>query len=55
MSMSERQANYTASTPAKIEYVDDKPNVREWLMQLRRDLLRKVKQIDELLLTLPDK
>ncbi len=51
--MTEQRATYTASTPAKIEYRDDKPDVREWLINLRRDLLRKVKQIDELLQTLP--
>lgn len=53
--MSQQQAPYTTSAdlPVKIEYINDAPDVREWLMNLRRDLLRKVKQIDELLLTLP--
>jgi hypothetical protein len=42
----------TSPSQVKIEYTDDAPNMRQWLMDLRRDLLRKVRQIDELLQTL---
>lgn len=55
--MSEHQTQYTVTpsvdVPFKIEYTNDAPDMREWLRNLRRDLLRKVKQIDELLITLP--
>ncbi len=56
--MSETQVPYTATSsvdvPFRIECTGAKPpDMREWLQNLRRDLLRKVKQIDDLLLTLP--
>ncbi len=54
--MSEQQQSYTTITttqPLKVEYIDDKPDMRQWLMDLRRDLLRKVKQIDEMLMSMP--
>lgn len=55
--MSQQQAPYTVTPsvdiPFKIEYTDDRPDVREWLINLRRDLLRKVKQLDELIAQLP--
>ena len=38
-----------AHVPLKIDYVNDAPDVREYLVNLRRDLLRKVKQLDELI------
>lgn len=49
--MSEKQEPYiTASIAAiKITYTDDEPDVEEYLIDLRRDLLRKVKQLDELI------
>ena len=43
----------SVDVPFKIEYTSDAPNVREWLINLRRDLLRKVKQLDELIAQLP--
>ena len=55
--MSEQRAAYTvtasANLPIKIEYTNDKPDLRSWLTCLRRDLLHKVKQIDELLAAMP--
>lgn len=39
--------------PIKVTYTDDSPDVRQWLQDLRRDLLRKVRQIDELISRLP--
>lgn len=58
--MSEQRAEYhplsshtamthSADRPVSVTYVDDAPDMRQWLMDLRRDLLRKVKQIDEML------
>ncbi len=37
----------------KITYIDDVPDVRDYLINLRRDLLRKVKQLDELIARMP--
>lgn len=56
--MNEQRVPYfTHSAPAeiqiKIEYTNDAPDVRQWLIDLKRDLLRKVRNIDELLATLP--
>jgi hypothetical protein len=53
--MSEKQEPYiTASiTAIKITYTDDVPDVRDYLIDLRRDLLRKVKQLDELIARIP--
>ncbi len=41
--------SHNAQRPVSVTYVDDAPDTRQWLMDLRRDLLRKVKQIDEIL------
>jgi hypothetical protein len=55
--MSEQHAGYTVTpsvnVPFKIEYTNDAPDVREYLINLRRDLLRKVKDLDELIAQLP--
>jgi hypothetical protein len=55
--MREQRAPYTATpsvnVPFKIEYANDAPDVREYLINLRRDLLRKVKDLDELIARLP--
>ena len=53
--MSEQRAAYTTSTApgVKVTYINDKPDVREYLINLRRDLLHKVKQLDELIARLP--
>lgn len=53
--MSEIQSPYiTASVqPLKVTYTDDLPDVREYLMNLRRDLLRKVRDLDELIARMP--
>ena len=53
--MSETQEPYiTASiTQIKITYTDDVPDVRDYLINLRRDLLRKVRQLDELIARMP--
>ena len=42
----------TARVPIRVVYPDQSDAMRQWLMDLRRDLLRKVKQIDEFILTL---
>ena len=41
------------SVPVQVTYVDDVPDVRQWLIGLRRDLVRKIKQLDELIARLP--
>lgn len=53
--MSEARPPYVTTTAqiGRVSYVDDKPDIREYLINLRRDLLRKVKDIDELLSRLP--
>lgn len=54
--MSQSQVSYITSSRqgvVKVEYVDDVPDVREYLMNLRRDLLRKVRDIEELLARMP--
>jgi hypothetical protein len=50
--MSEQHTPYitpSALIPFGVTYTDDKPDVLEYLINLRRDLLRKVKQLDELI------
>lgn len=58
--MSDRPEAYavskTFSTTVRVgnvTYVNDVPDVREWLLNLRRNLTRQLKDIDELLATLP--
>lgn len=56
--MSEQRIPYiTPSIPMpdaiKVTYTDDAPDVRQYLQDLRRDLLRKVRQLDELIARLP--
>ena len=41
------------SAPVQVTYVDDTPDVRQWLIDLRRDLLDKMKQLNELIARLP--
>ena len=38
---------------SSVEYRDDKPDLREWLNNLKRNLMRQVMEIDELLLNIP--
>jgi hypothetical protein len=49
--MSEQRTPYTttANYPVTITCIDDAPDVREYLINLRRDLLRKVRDLDELI------
>jgi hypothetical protein len=50
--MNESRADYitaTANAPVKVTYTDDAPDVRDYLVNLRRDLLRKVRDLDELI------
>lgn len=58
--MSDRPEAYavskTFSTTVRVgnvTYVNNVPDVREWLLNLRRNLARQLKDIDELLATLP--
>jgi hypothetical protein len=48
--MNESRADTITERPIN-EYL--RPDLREWLINLKRDLLRKVKQIDELIANLP--
>ena len=63
--MSERQEPYlyrTSTQPIgkvliereelKVTYTNGVPDVREYLVGLRRDLLRKIKQLDEMIASL---
>lgn len=53
--MTEPHTPYTTPTRpiSGVTYIDDVPDVREYLMNLRRDLLRKVRDLDELLARMP--
>jgi hypothetical protein len=52
--MIQRNGNISSrATAIKITYTDDVPDVRDYLIDLRRDLLRKVKQLDELIARIP--
>lgn len=56
--MTQQQATYTTPTRpiSGVTYTNDAPDVREYLMNLRRDLLRKVRDLDELIARMsPDK
>jgi hypothetical protein len=53
--MSEQRTPYVTPTRpiSGVCYVDDVPDVREYLINLRRDLLRKVRDLDELIARMP--
>lgn len=40
---------YHVEPALKVEGSDDQPDLRQWLLDLKRDLTRKIAQIDELL------
>ena len=52
--MTDQRITYTARIEQiKVTYTNDAPDVREYLINLRRDLLRKVRDLDELIARMP--